>query len=528
MPYGLAPDMSFDDYLAATFEADPSIESPVNPMSLKDRGVNSAKAAAKLAVAAKHQRIAEAAIAAKDEEAARIAKAAAVRAAAGGLRALARKDKDEGEEAGNLDDGAVRREHVRRHVGKGSVRESRPKGLPPRTTPILAADEGERCTGGDVAQVVASAEFPPPPEAAAGRAASAATAEEEEGEEKGDEGSRNCDLAELDLTALAARVAAEAERAKCDNEREDDDADFGIGDGHDYDNGEAEGTSLESGTVDDENGNLEDGLRTGGGKRAVVLPVGSSSSSPAATTTAATADSSKGGKTTSGSGGGGAAAGSSSSGEGRQTKSSKSWRSWAFGKKGPESGCGSSGGGGADTARTGGGGPAMGAVAKKSRKFTGRCWMAESFPLSLKQLLPLLEVVGTANKAFSKVARFMQKYGDLDMFPVKVQVPLILTVFMLLSFKQFRLLGNGPDCMAAPPDEFFQIPPGYTEDNLERAQSRSVNQGSATEQAGIAAADVAANGQVVETAAVNPPSLGSNTGGRAVDVGGSIGSDSSG
>ncbi|GLI68183.1 hypothetical protein VaNZ11_012527 [Volvox africanus] len=514
MPYGLTPNTSFDEYLASTFDADPIVESPVNPMSVKDRGVNSSKAAAKLAVAAKHQRIAAAAAAAKDEEAARIATAAAVRAAAGGLRALGREDKGEGGKADCQDDradGAVGKERVSRHVRKRAGTAARTGGLPPRTAPVVAAGESGICGETDVAaQVVASAELPPPPDAAAGGAASAATAEEEEQEEKdGDEDGRKDDLAELDLTALAARVAAEAERAKPGEGRDDDDADFDVGDGNNFGNGEEEGTSLEKGTVDDEEGNLERGTRTGGGKRDVAFTVDSNSSFPAAT--AAVANSSKCGKNASCGAGSGAFGRRRSSSGGRQTNSANSWRSWTFGKKGPESGGSSSGGGGADTAITGGAAAAKGAVSKKSRKFTGRCWMAESFPLSLKQLLPLLEVVGTANKAFSKVARFMQKYGDLDMFPVKVQVPLILTVYMLLSFKQFRLLGNGPDCMAAPHDEFFQVPPGYTEENLEKAQSRFVSKGSATEEARTTTAGVALSRQEVETAAVTPSSISNNS-----------------
>ncbi|GIL52373.1 hypothetical protein Vafri_8261 [Volvox africanus] len=509
MPYGLTPNTSFDDYLASTFDADPIVESPVDPMRLK--------AAAKLAVAAKHQRIAAAAAAAKDEEAARIATAAAVRAAAGGLRALSGEDKDEGGQPGYQDDrpdGAVGKERVTKHVRKSGGTAARTGGLLPRTAPMLVTDESGKCGGADVAaQVVASAELLPLPEATAGGATRAATAEEVEQEQKDkDEDCRKDDLAELDLTALAARVAAEAERAKSGEERDDDDADVGVGDGHNYDNGEEESTSLGKGTVGDEEGNSERGTRTGGGKREVALTVGSNSSFPAAT--AVVANSSKGGKNASagGSGAGGSAAGGSrSSGGVRQTNSANSWRSWTFGKKGPESGGGSSGGDGADTAITSGAAAATAAVSKKSRKFTGRCWMAESFPLSLKQLLPLLEVVGTANKAFSKVARFMQKYGDLDMFPVKVQVPLILTVYMLLSFKQFRLLGNGPDCMAAPPDEFFQIPPGYTEENLEKVQSRFVSKGSATEEARTVAAGVGVHRQGVETAAVTPSSISSNS-----------------
>lgn len=48
--------------------------------------------------------------------------------------------------------------------------------------------------------------------------------------------------------------------------------------------------------------------------------------------------------------------------------------------------------------------------------------MAEDFPMSLQQLLPLLDVVGHANKHLSRVSKFMRKYGDMNMFPVKIQV----------------------------------------------------------------------------------------------------------
>lgn len=45
----------------------------------------------------------------------------------------------------------------------------------------------------------------------------------------------------------------------------------------------------------------------------------------------------------------------------------------------------------------------------------------------------------------------------------QVQVPLMLTVYMLLSFKQFKLLGEGAERLDAPEDDFFQVPTGYTE-----------------------------------------------------------------
>ncbi|PNH06554.1 hypothetical protein TSOC_007063 [Tetrabaena socialis] len=85
------------------------------------------------------------------------------------------------------------------------------------------------------------------------------------------------------------------------------------------------------------------------------------------------------------------------------------------------------------------------------------------------RLLPLLEVVGTANKAFAKVAKFMNKYGQLAMFPVKVQVPLMLTVYMLLSFKQFQLMGAAGS-LPVPDDSFFELPAGYTETEMTEEQ----------------------------------------------------------
>ena len=59
---------------------------------------------------------------------------------------------------------------------------------------------------------------------------------------------------------------------------------------------------------------------------------------------------------------------------------------------------------------------------KQPRKITAKCWMAENFPMSLKNLLPVLEVIGNANKHLARVGNFLQKYGNKDLFPVKLQV----------------------------------------------------------------------------------------------------------
>lgn len=178
-----------------------------------------------------------------------------------------------------------------------------------------------------------------------------------------------------------------------------------------------------------------------------------------------------------------------------------------------------SGGGASSSGRGGGGGSSS--KPKKPRYFKGRCWMASDFPMSLRQLLPLLDVVGHANKHVAKVrwerttaitnslwnnlppwhphagmrhailadyslllrpatpgtpdtsphclpppsppqvAKFMSKYGDMQQFPVKVQVPLLFTVYALLAFKKFKPLG-AKDKDEDVGEDFFTVPEGYT------------------------------------------------------------------
>lgn len=59
---------------------------------------------------------------------------------------------------------------------------------------------------------------------------------------------------------------------------------------------------------------------------------------------------------------------------------------------------------------------------KKGRKISAKCWMAQKFPMSLRQLLPVMDVIGHANKHLGRMAKFLRKYGDMELFPVKLQV----------------------------------------------------------------------------------------------------------
>lgn len=59
---------------------------------------------------------------------------------------------------------------------------------------------------------------------------------------------------------------------------------------------------------------------------------------------------------------------------------------------------------------------------KRGRKISAKCWMATKFPMSLRQLLPVMDVIGHANKHLAKVTKFLRKYGDMELFPVRFQV----------------------------------------------------------------------------------------------------------
>ncbi|KAG2426558.1 hypothetical protein HXX76_011783 [Chlamydomonas incerta] len=541
MPYGLTARMSYDDYLAAAFEPDPVVESPVNPLnpaSLKDRGMNPAKAAAKAAVAAKHQRIAAAAAQAEDKRSAAVATAAAARAAAGAMRALApRIDADdddeeedgEGEGAAELDEAAAELAAAEAAEADGegagggkqgakSAKSGSSKkklgsssgsggfggmfkmpsgggggggGAPRKSAggaaPAAAAD------GGAVVHATADGAASPSPAASLSKRTvlSAAGADGAGGDTTVAPQGPDVDaLLKEDLTAWAAQVAAEAAKAN------------------------------EGGAAADADGDADGGAATGDDQAAARRSGGGAGPGPgsAAAAAAAAAKPAASGKTAFSGGAG------ESNSIGSMSTSSSMFGSWGFGKKkdgGAAAAPGAQKGAGAGGGSAGSPAPPPGvsaAVVKKSRKMSGRCWMAESFPLSLNQLLPLLEVVGTANKAFAKVARFMRKYGDLDMFPVKVQIPLLLTVYMMLSFKQFTLLdssggadvaaaaaaaataaaaaaaaaaaggggkdkdkagkdkgagggGGRPHTAPAPADSFFEIPEGYTQGKIEDEDS---------------------------------------------------------
>lgn len=104
------------------------------------------------------------------------------------------------------------------------------------------------------------------------------------------------------------------------------------------------------------------------------------------------------------------------------------------------------------------------------RRLRARCWMCSTFPMSLSQLLPLLEVAGSTITPLSKVAAFLGRAPPAlaASFPVKVQVPLLFTVHATVSFKHFQQLG----------------PPTASLADWERSQANS-SKGASSSKAGL-------------------------------------------
>ena len=89
--------------------------------------------------------------------------------------------------------------------------------------------------------------------------------------------------------------------------------------------------------------------------------------------------------------------------------------------------------------------------------------MADRHPLSVRALFPLLDVCAAVNKHFGKVRRFLAKWADMDACPVKLQVPIIMTIYAHIAVNDCALL---PPQEALPAD-FFAVPEGYRMFSLE-------------------------------------------------------------
>lgn len=99
---------------------------------------------------------------------------------------------------------------------------------------------------------------------------------------------------------------------------------------------------------------------------------------------------------------------------------------------------------------------------QKSRKMTARCWLVRDFPLKAAHASRILDVLSRANKHAERVNRVVKYWSDnhKDMFPMKMQVPLMFTVYAQVHFKDFRALDEKAKA-AKISQGFFDVPSDY-------------------------------------------------------------------
>lgn len=136
--------------------------------------------------------------------------------------------------------------------------------------------------------------------------------------------------------------------------------------------------------------------------------------------------------------------------------------------------------------------------AATAQRFSSRCWLAHGYPVSLAQMIPLLEVVAAGNKHFAQAAAFLRRFPSHTYFPTRVQVcmacacstcaaccampllacqgrqaqaadnlparwaaklqvPLLWTNYLQLGFRRFSLLGADPADQPALLPDFFEV-----------------------------------------------------------------------
>lgn len=119
----------------------------------------------------------------------------------------------------------------------------------------------------------------------------------------------------------------------------------------------------------------------------------------------------------------------------------------------------------------------------KPRKVTARCWLAEGFPIRADDLASILDVASRANKHLKKVRRLVEYWRERkpSHFPVKVQVPIVLTVFAVARFRDFTLLSEDERSRVlssrvegeSAADGFFDVPRDFARKSLVQAMKEA-------------------------------------------------------
>ena len=88
---------------------------------------------------------------------------------------------------------------------------------------------------------------------------------------------------------------------------------------------------------------------------------------------------------------------------------------------------------------------------EKPRRVTARCWLADEFPMTVDDLLPILDVMLYEQAPEQSQPSYPHRRKDHGAsFPVKVLVPIAMTVYVVMRFKDFARLPATDDGLPLP------------------------------------------------------------------------------
>ena len=109
---------------------------------------------------------------------------------------------------------------------------------------------------------------------------------------------------------------------------------------------------------------------------------------------------------------------------------------------------------------------------KENRKhLAASLWMSDDFPLSLGQLLPLIEMMSPSNEHFDKLRQFISLRLPPG-FPVQIEIPVLMFLSARITFKfctpwtpatRIQIPMPGAADPAESSASWFQVPPHYEE-----------------------------------------------------------------
>jgi hypothetical protein len=92
---------------------------------------------------------------------------------------------------------------------------------------------------------------------------------------------------------------------------------------------------------------------------------------------------------------------------------------------------------------------------EKVREFKGNVWFSKEFPLSIEEVMPVIELLTPTGKHFQKLKQFVElKMPPEAGFPVKIEIPVFPTIVGTVSFLHFEEKNDFEP-------NFFNVPMDY-------------------------------------------------------------------